>query len=696
MEDQEEDISTTCVGPLFIREEKADTDRTIVEQSDGNQNPAAQSFTGKPLHQPALSEPYLQEMDVLLKSCEKLTGIPFRSRHIEGYSETSLSKSGCIKGKEKSRTETHEEACMSTQASRSSFYIDTQMDATETEDELAESQNLGTVIHKPGSSCHSDMPLSSAGSELSASMLEYEDQLLRMLAMLESCMEETGMDFESQEQTTDACHEYMHIKNTPYHYMDKALTLDALESPALPPMHNGSNVEGDKASEDGGIEEAMDSAGKENSQNNMVDYLKQRPEGHLVVGHDVQNPDLMISELEEAEDQSNQETMTCKGINIGHIPNEEPENMADTAGIGTDDVSLAAERKPVSKADLESDMTKLSSQMDDCIEEVQRLEKRRKELLLEVLQLRGPKIKDDVERGGKDEEEMEEWIDTTALELITVLKKEEEARREERKKEIHSLREERADEERKTWKVNLERQGLQDELRRLRRWLFAAVRECAQSQATLNNQRCDFELLRTEEEKLNSLVLQLAEESCQLRSAHQEQLLELNAKLHHQTPGETANAQEELTECRKNSCGDVQQYVQGGLKALEDRYEPILVALLKRKEATADALTKSKNQSHELKVQVKPLMDEIQKLELERTCLEERLKLTHMQRQEDASRYKEAIHFLEESIRELRTELEIQKRKTKDMEEMRESLTKQLLLYRIASEDHNSCEQDKT
>uniref|UniRef100_A0A087YA84 Syncoilin, intermediate filament protein n=1 Tax=Poecilia formosa TaxID=48698 RepID=A0A087YA84_POEFO len=296
------------------------------------------------------------------------------------------------------------------------------------------------------------------------------------------------------------------------------------------------------------------------------------------------------------------------------------------------------------KTDLESDMNRLRSQMEDCIEEVQRLEKRRKELLLEVLQLRGP-----------------------------------------REREIQGLREERAEEERKTWKVNLERQGLQDELRRLKRKLFAVARDCAQSQATLNNQRCDVELLKTEEEKLNSLVLQLTEESCQLRSNQQEQLLELEVELHRQSSGQTSNTQEDLTECRRNSCGDVQQYVQGGLKALEDRYEPILEALLKRKEAAAGALAKAKEQSQELRVQVKPLREEIQKLELERTCLEERLKLTYMQRQEDAVRHKEVVHFLEEKIREMRTELEIQKRKTKEMEELRENLTKQLLLYRTES-----------
>lgn len=74
------------------------------------------------------------------------------------------------------------------------------------------------------------------------------------------------------------------------------------------------------------------------------------------------------------------------------------------------------------------------------------------------------------------------------------------------------------------------------------------------------------------QEKLQSLVLQLTEEGCQLRSAQQQQLLEIQAELHAKTSSQTSNTQEELTECRRHSCGDIQQYLQGGLRALEHRY----------------------------------------------------------------------------------------------------------------------------
>lgn len=70
------------------------------------------------------------------------------------------------------------------------------------------------------------------------------------------------------------------------------------------------------------------------------------------------------------------------------------------------------------------------------------------------------------------------------------------------------------------------------------------------------------------------------------------------------------------------------------------RYEPILLALLKRRDVTAEALVKAKEQAQELRAQLRPLKEEIQKLNLQRACLEEKLKLIHIQRREDVGQYK--------------------------------------------------------
>ncbi|XP_022602816.1 cytospin-B-like [Seriola dumerili] len=705
MEDMDASASSTGFEPLFIKEEDGEPDRTFMEQGECNTAQSGLTFTGTQLNPSALMKPYLQEMDDLLKSCEELTGIPFGSRFSEGYTETSMSESILGQSKEEVTMESYRETSMSPQPYLSTSYIDTQMDGARAEDQPAQGQlqGLGTIINRCGVttevSRQTEMPITSAGTKLSETMVEYEGQLLGMLAMLENCMEEAGMDFEPQDWATDAGHEYVHISKNP----NRGTTLVPIqqERPVkleTQPMQLESwaaqHAEGDKVSKDSRNGVTVGSATNRSQQNPLlgcdtmggISMETLERSGKTVQG--VLNPQFRFSQPSEPLDSNENDPMYCEGTKTGSETNE------DITGTEVDDTEMPAEES----TDLKSGMNELGdlgSQMEECIEEVQQLEKRRKELLREVLQLRGNKNREEAEGSNKEEEVTEEQIATKVAELMTILKSEEEGRREERKRETQSLREERAEEERRLWKVNLERQGLQEEFRKLKMRLFVTARDCTHSQASLNNQRRETELLRREEEKLQSLLLQLTEEGCQLRSAQQQQVLELRAELHAQASSKTSNTQEDLTECRRHSCGDIQQYLQGGLRALEDRYEPILLALLKRRDATAGALVKAKEQAQELRAQLGPLREEIQKLKLQRACLEEKLKLIHIHRREDVGQYKETVYCLEESSRELKTELKIQKKKTKETEELRESLTKQLLFYRAAIEDHNKCNHEE-
>ncbi|XP_029369232.1 syncoilin isoform X2 [Echeneis naucrates] len=622
-----------------------------------------------------LIKPYLQEMDDLLKNCEELTGIPF------GQS------------KEEVTMESYKETNLPPQAYLSTSYIDTQMEGAGPEDQPVQGQlkSMGIISNRCGGTTKfshtTEMPITSAGNKLSETMVEYEGQLLGMLAMLESCMEETGMDFEPQGWATDAGYEYVHIsKKTPFQ-QDTTLVPREQERPVkleTEPMQLESwaaqHAEAKKVSNNS--RNGVVGSGADRIQLNHLlgceakdDISMERLERSEEIGHRVLEPQFMFSEPSQS-----------------YTFNKITETKGDMNETKLDDTEMSAEEclDPTDAGSGKNELGELGSRMEECIEEVKQLEKRRKELLTVVLELRGNKNKEQEEGRNKEEEVTEEHIDSKVAELMTMLKSEEEGRREERKKEIQSLREMRAEEERRLWKVNLERQGLQEELRKLKRMLFIIARDCTHSQASLNNQRREVELLRREEEKLQSLLLQLTEEGWQLRSAHQQQLLQLQTKIHAQSSSQTSNTQEELTECRRHSCGDIQQYLQGGLRALEDRYEPILLALLKRREAAAGALVKAKEQAQELRAQLKPLREEIQKLNLQRACLEEKLKLIQIHRKEDLGQYKETVYCLEENSRELKTELNIQKKKTKEIEELRDSLTKQLLLYRSAIEDHNN------
>ncbi|XP_030597444.1 uncharacterized protein sync [Archocentrus centrarchus] len=702
MDDLDDKISSSGFEPLFIKEEEGEPERALMEQGECNTDLHGVTFTGTQLKQSSLIKPYLQEMDDLLKSCEELTGISFGSQ----YTEANLTESSHGQGKEEVTVEKYGETWKCPQAYLSTSYIDTHIDGTGTEEKPVQGQlqNMGTLFNRCGvtseRSHQTEMPLTSAGNKLSKTMVEYEGQLLGMLAMLESCMEEAGMDFEPQDWVTDESQEYVHINKNPQLYRGTTLVPIQQERPLkmeIQPMQLDSWEEG-QVSKDNGNRMTAGSTTNRSQQKDLsgcvmmggfsVERLE-RP-GHLKT-----DKGFGFSGTPAEKD-----PVYCEGTKPGHVFEERMETMEDASETDVNVSELPSEERRELKTDtldLGSGMKELGAlqtQMEDCIEGVQQLQKRRIELLVEVLQLRGEKGQEEAKMAS-EEEETEEWIDSKVADLMDVLKKEEEGRREERKREIKSLREERAEEERRMWKVNLERQGLQDELRKLKRRLFAMARDCAHSQAALNNQRREVELLKREEEKLNSLMLQLTEEGYQLRLAQQQQLSDLIAKLQDQSSSQTPNTAEELTECRRHSCGDIQQYLQGGLRALEDRYEPILLALLKRREATAGALVKAKEQAQELRAQLRPLREEIEKLKLQRACLEEKLKLIHMQRRENVGQYKETVHFLEESSRELKTELKIQKRKTKEIKELRDSLAEQLLLCRDAIEDHNKGDDEE-
>lgn len=631
MEDLDDNTSSTGFEPLFIKEEESDPDRILMEQRECNTAQPGLTFTGTMLNQTALIKPYLQEMDDILKNCEELTGITFESDFSAGYNETSLKESSHSLRKEEEAMESCGERSTSPHAYLSTSYIDTHMDGAGSEDQQVpgQAQSLGTITNRcemtTDAARQREMPLTSAGNKLSDTMVEYEGQLLGMLAMLESCMEEAGMDFEPQDWVADESQEYVHISKNPN--LSRGTTLVPIQQ--VKPMRSETqpmqveswadrHERGEEVSKESRSEVTVGPTTSGSQQNPMLSC--DNMDGFLMDGLENQRnsktdrmvlgPQFRFSEPSLPLANKENDPLHLEATKTGYASTNEGTNInKDVIGIEVDNTELQSEEGQ--EPDMDStdpgsgmnDLAALGSQMEKCIEEVQRLEKRREELLAEVLELRGNKNKDEAE--GSNEEEP---TDSKVAELMNALKREEEERREERKREIQSLREERAEEERRMWKVNLERQGLQEELRKLKRRLFAMARDCAHNQLALNTQHREVELLKREEvryplkkkikitlivflrkqpsknifhpilqEKLQSLVLQLTEESSQLRTAQQQQLLDQQAELHAQSSNQSCNTQDELTECRRHSCGDIQQYLQCGLKALEDRYSYCLL-----------------------------------------------------------------------------------------------------------------------
>lgn len=631
MEDLDDNTSSTGFEPLFIKEEESDPDRILMEQRECNTAQPGLTFTGTMLNQTALIKPYLQEMDDILKNCEELTGITFESDFSAGYNETSLKESSHRLRKEEEAMESCGERSTSPHAYLSTSYIDTHMDGAGSEGQQVQgqAQSLGTITNRcemtTDAARQREMPLTSAGNKLSDTMVEYEGQLLGMLAMLESCMEEAGMDFEPQDWVADESQEYVHISKNPN--LSRGTTLVPIQQ--VKPMRSETqpmqveswadrHERGEEVSKESRSEVTVGPTTSGSQQNpmlscdNMDGFLMDGLENqrNLKTDRMVLGPQFRFSEPSLPLANKENDPQHLEATKTGYASTNEGTNInKDVIGIEVDNTELQSEEGQ--EPDMDStdpgsgmnDLAALGSQMEKCIEEVQRLEKRREELLAEVLELRGNKNKDEAE--GSNEEEP---TDSKVAELMNALKREEEERREERKREIQSLREERAEEERRMWKVNLERQGLQEELRKLKRRLFAMARDCAHNQLALNTQHREVELLKREEvryplkkkkkitfivflrkqpsknifhpilqEKLQSLVLQLTEESSQLRTAQQQQLLDQQAELHAQSSNQSCNTQDELTECRRHSCGDIQQYLQCGLKALEDRYSYCLL-----------------------------------------------------------------------------------------------------------------------
>ncbi|KAK3532440.1 hypothetical protein QTP86_018086 [Hemibagrus guttatus] len=287
------------------------------------------------------------------------------------------------------------------------------------------------------------------------------------------------------------------------------------------------------------------------------------------------------------------------------------------------------------------ELKELGTTFESCIEEVRRLEGRKEELVQELLELEKP---------------MEEETRALRSEL----------------EEAHKL----------LCKAKLQRHNLLNEMRLFKRRLFAAARDCAQSQMTLVIQQKEVEQLKEEQVEMKAFVEKLIEVIDQLHSEHQSQVQALQNQIDNMTQESSKDKTHSYLSQGRRASLDLQQYLQGGIKALEEWYEPRLVALLKRRQSCTDALIKYREQCQDLKTQLGPLKEEEQRLGLERARLEERIHLMEKQRKENVEQYRATIDRLEESSRELKTELQIQIHKIKEMEELKKSLAKQLYFYR--------------
>ncbi|KAL4629488.1 syncoilin-like [Arapaima gigas] len=248
--------------------------------------------------------------------------------------------------------------------------------------------------------------------------------------------------------------------------------------------------------------------------------------------------------------------------------------------------------------------------------------------------------------------------------------------------EARGLRAELGEAWRRLTQVELERRSLREEAQKIKMKLFGIIRECTQSRISQAMLQRDLEQSAVTQEKLQAEVLRLTEEAAKLQLDQQNQLNDLQSLVSVADLSETPS---DMSRCLEAS-RDFSRQLQSCVKEVEERYEPQLQALLTRRDAGAEAVRRSREEGRQMRARLGPLREEAQKLALQRACLQERLELMHQEREQNTKQHRETLDALEESSRKLKTELQVQVRKNKELETLKENREKELRLYRSDAE----------
>ncbi|XP_074832343.1 syncoilin isoform X2 [Carettochelys insculpta] len=227
-------------------------------------------------------------------------------------------------------------------------------------------------------------------------------------------------------------------------------------------------------------------------------------------------------------------------------------------------------------------------------------------------------------------------------------------------------------------KVELERDNLRNEIRQVKKKLFKVTRECVACQYQLETRRHDLAQHAIYQDELETRVSQLSEEIMQLRDTCEKQKEQFRQHLEMpQHPRDRCY----LQESRRLSM-EFESFVAESRQGLEKHYEPQLMCLLERREASAKALQQTQGEIQGLKEALRPLQGEASRLRLQSRSLEEQIMLIKQKRDEEVLQYREQVEEMEERLRELKNEVKLQQHKNQELEELRTSLHQELSIYK--------------
>ncbi|XP_008999085.1 syncoilin isoform X2 [Callithrix jacchus] len=330
------------------------------------------------------------------------------------------------------------------------------------------------------------------------------------------------------------------------------------------------------------------------------------------------------------------EQVVCEGETVTRVEKSNPEESLRgelSPSLEEEELSPSLEEENLSIEDLEL----LEGRFQQCVQAVAQLEEERDQLIHELVLLREPALQE---------------VQQVHQDILAAYK-------------LHA-------------QAELERDGLREEIRLVKQKLFKVTKECVAYQYQLECRQQDVAQFADFREALTTRAAQLSEELAQLRDAYQKHKEQLQQQLEappSQRDGHFLQESRRLSTQFENLMAESRQ-------GLEEEYEPQLLRLLERKEAGTKALQKTQCEIQEMKEALRPLQAEAWQLRLQNRNLEDQIALVRQKRDEEVQQYREQLEEMEERQKQLRSGVQLQQQKNKEMEQLRLSLAEELSTYK--------------